>query len=123
MRINREQNREQIGFVLLVMVAAAFPFIPLFSQEATYAFGDGHRDPLAPLVDKNGVILIQQEVEVGGMTLTGIIYSPAAPLAVINDEVLAEGDDIAGYTVLDITERTVQLQKGNEGFTLKLEEE
>jgi len=45
------------------------------------------------------------------------------PLAVINDEVLSEGDTLGGYTITEITETAVSLQKDDKGFTLKLEEE
>ncbi|MBN3040523.1 MAG: hypothetical protein JW867_05305 [Candidatus Omnitrophica bacterium] len=88
-----------------------------------YPFDSNNRDPLSPLIDKSGAILIHKEVDLEGLNLKGIIYSNTAPLAIINDEVLSEGQEVGGYIILEISEKEVKLQKGNEGFTLKLEEE
>jgi len=93
------------------------------AQESGYAFGIRDRDPMAPLIDNNGGILIAKELDVDGFALKGIIYSATMPLAVINDEVLSEGDTLGGYTITEITETAVSLQKDDKGFTLKLEEE
>ena len=94
-------------------------------EREPYPFTQKERDPLMPLVDRSGNILIAREEEtgLGGLTISGIIYSETAPLAVINDEVVTAGDKVGGYVIVEITPQSVSLQKGNEGFTLKLEEE
>jgi len=92
-------------------------------QESSYPFSLKDRDPMAPLVDNNGGILIAKEFDVGGLSLKGIIYSETKPLAVINDEVLSKGDALGDYTITEITEKSVSLQKGDKVFVLKLEGE
>lgn len=87
-----------------------------------YPFGPSDRDPLSPLISKSGLILIPRELDFTGLSLKGIIYSEEEAVAIINDEVLKEGDSIGEYTVIKIEEKNVVLKKGNEGFTLKLEE-
>ncbi len=104
--------------VLLVCVHEALP-----QDEASgYAFSTANRDPMAALIDSKGGILIAKRAGLGGLNLKGVIYSPAMPLAIINDEVLTEGDMVAGYVIIEITEKAVVLEKDNKEFTLKLEE-
>ncbi len=91
-------------------------------QEHKYPFDSSNRDPLDPLISKSGLVLIPQELDFAGLSLKGIIYSQKEAVAIINDEVVKEGDSIGEYTVLKIEEKKVILRKGNEGFTLKLEE-
>jgi hypothetical protein len=102
------------GFSLMICAIAA---------GEGYPFDSGAREPMAELIDPNGNVLIAKKVGLGGLNLKGIIYSATVPLAVINDEVLSEGDTVAGYVIVAITEKGVRLDKDNKGFTLTLEEE
>ncbi|MDD5194631.1 MAG: hypothetical protein PHQ96_03020 [Candidatus Omnitrophica bacterium] len=90
---------------------------------AEYPFSDKDRDPFSPLVSKSGKILLQQEMDAGGLHLQGIVYSSGGKsVAIINDEVLKENGVIGSYTVVKIEQKQVLLKKGNEEFVLKLEE-
>ena len=96
--------------------------IPSFSQGKPYPFNDRDRDPFFPLVSGSGYILIPRELDITELTLKGIIYSQGNSLAIINEEMLKEGDTVGEYVVLKIEEKKVFLKKGNKEFTLKLEE-
>ena len=111
----------------LIFFSAVLLGLLMFSWKGSgqmhkYPFSPSDRDPLDPLVSKSGLILIPQELDFTGLSLKGIIYSEKGAIAIINDEVLKEGDSIGEYTVIKIEEKSVVLKKGNEGFTLKLEE-
>jgi len=97
--------------------------VPLsFSEQYKYPFSEENRDPFSPLVSKSGVVLMPRGIGFIGLDLKGIIYSDKGAVAIINDEVLRDGDSIGDYTIVQIEEKRVILEKGNEGFILKLEE-
>ena len=52
--------------------------------------------------------------------LTGIMYSPFSPQAVINGRMVAEGEAIAGFSILNILPDRVKIASGNEEFDLKI---
>ena len=116
MRITSKRTRRS-AVALLIGV--------LLCCSAKGAIAQEPRDPFAPLISKNGLILIPKEFDRSGMSLRGIIYSDGDSLAVIGDEILGVGDAIGEYEIVAIGEKTVRLIKkdGGEGFTLKLEEE
>ena len=98
-------------------------YSPNDSSLNMYPFNKSDRNPFAPLISKYGLILIPKEVDITGLALKGVIYSQSGPVAVIDDEILEEGDNIGVYIVVKIEEKKVILKKGNEQFTLKLEGE
>ncbi len=54
------------------------------------------------------------------LSLSGIVWDPQNPTAIINDRIVAVGGDIEGNTVLDIKENRVVLTDGTQNFELKL---
>jgi len=52
--------------------------------------------------------------------LNGIMYSPVSPQAVINGRMVAEGEAIAGFSILNILPDRVKIASGNEEFDLKI---
>lgn len=118
MRIAREKNT----IVLFSLILLCFLGPMAWTQESSYPFNLKDRDPMMPLVDNNGGILIAKEINADGLSLKGIIYSETRPMAIINDEVLVKGDKLGDYTIIAITETSVSLQKDDKGFVLKLEE-
>ncbi|MFH1771602.1 MAG: general secretion pathway protein GspB [Candidatus Omnitrophota bacterium] len=79
------------------------------------------RDPLFPLVNEKGDILIRDKKEVDDISLQGIIYIPDGAVAIINNEMLDEGDSFEGYTVKEIKQNGVILEKDGKQFFLKWE--
>ncbi len=53
------------------------------------------------------------------LTLTGVMWDQAHPLAIINDKLIGINDTINGSTVTDITKETVVLKNGNLFHTLQ----
>jgi hypothetical protein len=54
------------------------------------------------------------------LELSGIMWSPKKPLAVINNRVVKVGDKIFGSTVIEIRKDKVILNNGSADFELKL---
>lgn len=52
--------------------------------------------------------------------LSGIMYSPARPQAVINGIVVSEGDTVNGFSVVKILPGKVKIASGDEEFELQL---
>jgi hypothetical protein len=92
------------------------------AENLSYPFTNKDRDPLSPLVSKNGQLLLSQELDETGLHLQGIIYAQGNSVAIINGEVVKEKGVIGNYTVVTIEQKKIILKKGNEEFTLKLEE-
>ncbi len=56
------------------------------------------------------------------LELNGIVWDEYNPYAIVNNEVLKTGDVINGMTVLDIREKEIILDSGNEEYRLRLAE-
>lgn len=61
-----------------------------------------------------------EKTDVGKLNLTGIIYDETSPVAVINDIIVHEGDEIEGVKVIKIESEEVLLEEDGESYTLKL---
>ncbi|NQT06972.1 MAG: hypothetical protein HQ575_05470 [Candidatus Omnitrophica bacterium] len=72
---------------------------------------DWGRDPF-------GLEKLPEEESVVSFVLNGIIWDEDNPYAIINDEVVREGDKIRGYKVIEIKEGSVLLDDGTERFSL-----
>ncbi|MCM8774146.1 MAG: general secretion pathway protein GspB [Candidatus Omnitrophica bacterium] len=79
------------------------------------------RDPLVPLVSESGHILIQEKKEIGNFILQGIIYSPQNSKAIINNEILSEGDVLGEYRIVKIEPKRVVLEKEDKEYILNWE--
>ncbi len=53
-------------------------------------------------------------------TLSGIMYSPTSPQAILNDELVSIGDEVDGFTVTAIYSSKVVISSGKKTFELKL---
>ncbi len=58
--------------------------------------------------------------EVEGLSLSGIIWDPAQPMAIINGQPLQIGAEVDGYHIVDITQESVTVTDGPETFRLTL---
>ncbi len=52
--------------------------------------------------------------------LTGIMYTPSAPKAIMNDMVVSEGEKVGNYTVVEILPDKVKISSEDKEFELKL---
>ncbi len=109
--------------LLLSACFTTYFLFSVFAEESRYSFKPSDKDPFAPLISKNGTILISRKVSLGGLVIKGIIYSEESSVAIINDLVLKKGESIGEYTVLEIEEKKVILKNADKKFILNLEEE
>ncbi len=61
--------------------------------------------------------------DLSSFKLTGILLDPDGAHAVINDEVLKVGDELAGWEVIEILPNKIILKRGDEEVSLNLWEE
>ena len=78
------------------------------------------RDPMRPLIDAHGELVSSSGMS-GGFSVQGIIWSDEHPLAVIDDELFAEGDVVGPYTLLTIQSGGVVVQHGAETLFIPLD--
>lgn len=71
------------------------------------------RDPMRALVDSQGRLVTSAGLH-GGLSIEGIIWSPDRPLAVIDDELFAKGDTVGPYTIAQIRQDGVVVQRGSD---------
>lgn len=88
-----------------------------FEIPATRPFiydSQGKRDPLVPLAG------LEEGPKLAWLSLEGIFWDPASPMAIINDKIVGEGDKIEGAEVVEIKEDRVILRYGEEQSILRL---
>ncbi len=56
--------------------------------------------------------------QASGLELSGILWDPAEPMAIINGQTVHPGEDCEGYRVVSMTHDTVTLTDGVETFRL-----
>jgi len=78
------------------------------------------RDPMRALVDAQGRLVTSAGLH-GGFSVEGVIWSPDHPLAVIDDELFAKGDTVGPYTILQIRQDGVVVQRGNDVLLIPLD--
>ena len=78
------------------------------------------RDPLQPLVDAQGELISSTGLH-GGYLVQGIIWSNERPLAVIDDELVAEGQTAGPYTILHIAPDGVIVQRAADQLFIPLD--
>jgi hypothetical protein len=54
-----------------------------------------------------------------GFNLEGIVWDKQKPLAMINNQIIAEGEEVGGYLVTKIHKNSIEVKKGTRTFTLK----
>jgi hypothetical protein len=94
----------------------------LDAQEFKYPYSSlKDRDPMRPLVNERGEVLIKEKKELGDSLLQGIIYSQEGSVAIINNEMYKESGIFQGYKIKKIEKNTVILERDGREFTLKWE--
>lgn len=61
-----------------------------------------------------------EEMNSGRWRLSGIVYSPEKPMAIINARPVGIGDSIDDASVIEIKHTSVTLQRGDKRFTLSV---
>jgi len=102
--------------------------ISVFSEKGRQTRSGKEADRVQPATGKRITqkTAVQSKMEKNnetGFILNGIIWSdnPAMRVALINGQYLKEGDSIDGVSVIEIKEKAVTLQRGQEKWTIRLE--
>ncbi|MHC4570935.1 MAG: hypothetical protein ACYS0C_02505 [Planctomycetota bacterium] len=61
------------------------------------------------------------QAEAGGLTVRGIVYSEDNPSAVIGSQIMHEGDEVLGVTIVKINENSVEFERNNKRWTQKVQ--
>jgi hypothetical protein len=64
---------------------------------------------------------VREEKEAGPLKLEGVLWDKAAPLAIINGQILKKGENVDGRKIVEIGERHVILSDGEKKQKLQLE--
>lgn len=72
------------------------------------------RDPFVPQATLSTV------VKAVNLTLKGILWDDKEPKAIVNDKTMVVGDEIYGYTLMDIGRRSVVLRTGEKNIELQV---
>ncbi len=112
------KRRINLVFCFLFFCFTLFPL--LVHGQDFFCPGEG-RDPFYPLIDFQGRVLIEREIDLEGMSLEGIMYSEHSPIVVINGEVLRQNEALGEYVILKIEREKVTLEKDGREYILKLE--
>jgi len=75
----------------------------------------GRNDPFALNVTKK-----QSFSEPTGLNLQGIVFDTEAPNAIVNNQIVGVGANIAGNTIVKINENSVIFNDGTENFEVRL---
>ena len=108
-----------------VLIPAVIFIVLAFSagaEEAKYPYSPfTDRDPLYPLVNERGDILVKEKREVGDIIIQGIIYSGDNSSVIINNEIFYQGDVYEEYTIKKIEPGGIIFEKDGGEYFLKWE--
>ena len=105
-----------VGYCFAGSAALAFEYDP-----------HGKKDPMIPVVDKDGRVLFKEDEKSGkkvvALLLQGIIYKDKGrSKAVIENKLYKVGDKVAGFIIQDITPDKVILSDGKETYELSIKQ-
>jgi hypothetical protein len=75
------------------------------------------RNATAPVVIHSGTEQAGQTAETGALTVKGIVFSKNKPSAIINNQILSEGQTFDGVTIIKITKETVEFEANEKRWT------
>ena len=78
------------------------------------------RDPMKALVDAQGNLVTSIGLR-DGLSVQGVIWSEERPLAIVDDELFAQGDKVADYSIREIRRDGITVQRGTEIQVIPLE--
>ena len=97
----------------------AWPIPPLYPPDI--------RDPMEwtrePATREKPNITDSQATSPTGLIVRGIVYSDDKPQAIIGTELVQQGDEVQGATVLSITRTTVEFERDGEKWIQEVEEQ
>jgi len=107
---------------IIFFLCAVLVYVPAYADGFLYN-DKGKRDPLTPLVTKDGRILpgARAVTETGDIELEGVIWDPQGnSVAIINGKLVRERERILNMQVLKIRKASVILQREGKVLVIKL---
>ena len=114
--------KKTLIIICLVFVATCVVYA---QREEVFIYDSkGKRDPFLSLVSPEGFLInLESTGDTSEIILEGIIYDPrGSSYAIINAEVVAPGDTIGRFEVIDIKKNKIILLRDGERIEVKLEE-
>ena len=110
-----------IRIFILSTVAIVFIF-SVRAEDIEYPYSPfTDRDPLYPLVNERGEVLVREKREVGDIIIQGIIYSEQDSSVIINNEIFRQGDIYEAYTIKKIEPDGIIFEKDGNEYSLRWE--
>lgn len=112
----------------ILTILAAFAALASAAAAQTFQYDSkGRRDPFTPPVE-SGKPITDAEItgkltELKGIEVQGIIWDEKNPMAMIEDEIITEGQNFRGAKVVDIQEHAVVMEFKGEMVTIRVKEE
>ena len=78
------------------------------------------RDPMQPLVDGQGQWVSSSGLS-SGLSVQGIIWSEQRPFAIVDDELYAPGAVVGPYTIVEIQEQGIVVQREGTRLVIPLD--
>lgn len=119
----------KVFFSILIILIALFSELILAPGQVKepFIYNDrGKRDPMVPLVDKDGRYLLSGEefYSFSNLRLSGILWDPLGKSsALINNQIIKVGESIWGFKVINITKDSVTFFKDGKDYIIRLSEE
>ncbi len=107
-----------------VVLTISVSCLSAYAMQGDFVYDSkANRDPFVPLVSKDGVRLgsWQKTDAVGDITLEGIVWDPQGePMAIVNGNIVKEGDTFLNLEVLEIRKEGIRLLKGDKELIINL---
>lgn len=111
-------------YKFLLAIFCVLAALPCWAQEADFEYEDGgRRDPFLPLVDEKGRYIFDEyeNFTFGDLHLIGILWDPEGnSSALINDQIVREGESIYGFVVKQINKNSVTVSKDTQEYVMWL---
>jgi len=109
---------------LLIFFQFVFINFAFGQVEESFTYDDkGRRDPFLALVDETGQYLLEEGLfySPDELNLSGILCDPQGrSSAIINNEIVKEGESIYGFTIKNIVKDRVILSKSGKEYIIQL---
>ncbi|NQT96070.1 MAG: hypothetical protein HQ572_06420 [Candidatus Omnitrophica bacterium] len=118
-------NRILIYIIAIFMLAVTVGRVEAKDVAAFVYESGGRRDPFVPLVNKEGKLMVTYGVisSINDVVLEGILYDDKGQsVAIMNDLVLKENDQVGSIIVKKIERDRVILIYNDKEYTIKLKE-
>jgi len=121
----RSCTRKSAHLLFLSLAAAVILISPVAGDDYKYD-SHGKRDPFVPLIsiDRPAASRLGDVTSVTDVKLEGIASSPGGKMAaILNGELVKEGDRFGDIEIKNITKKTVTLMIGGKNYNIDLVEE